>query len=203
MENEDIKKDVQAKSDEILQDEILQTDNGGSSEENDDQATELDIETQLAEAKAEALENHMRLLRVSAEFDNYKKRADRQMDGLRKYANEDLLRRLLPVIDNLERALHSAPEEEQEMPIGKGVKLTLQEMVKVLKGYDVKPVRAMGESFDPNYHEAVMQEESELPENEIITEYQKGYLLRERLLRPAMVVVSKGPGVEVEKLKEE
>jgi len=117
------------------------------------------------------------------------------MDDLRKYANEALLKDLLYVVDNLERAVNTSVEKTGE-PIDscvlEGVEMTLTEISKLLTRNHVTPIEAMGKPFDPTYHEAVMQTESaDHPENTVINVFQKGYLIHDRLLRPAMVVVSK------------
>jgi molecular chaperone GrpE len=137
-----------------------------------------------------------RLLRLMAEFENYKKRMDRQMNDFRKYANESLLKDLLIVVDNLERALNTSGDANNgaaESSVIEGVEMTLNETMKILKKYNVTPIEALGKPFDPVFHEAVMQEESEeQPENTVLNEFQKGYMIHDRLLRPSMVVVSKG-----------
>ncbi|MCF8093984.1 MAG: nucleotide exchange factor GrpE [Desulfobacteraceae bacterium] len=152
------------------------------------------LKNELASAKAEAAETYERLLRLSAEFENYKKRTQRQMDENKKCANEELLKDLLSVVDNLERALNVAGEKKTETDtnMAEGIEMTLNEILKTLKKHNVTPVEAMGKPFDPTYHEALMQEETdEYPENTVIGEMQKGYVLHDRLIRPARVVVSK------------
>ncbi len=153
-------------------------------------------EALLDRAVKEAKENYDRFLRVSAEFENFKKRMAREKEDHRKYANETLLKALLPVVDNLERAIEAAGTESlAEDPFVKGVKLTLAEILKVFETFSVRPISALREPFDPVYHQAVMQEASDThPDNTVVQELQKGYLIHDRLLRPAMVVVSKGSG---------
>lgn len=152
------------------------------------------LKADLSSAQAEAAETYDRLLRLSAEFENYKKRVQRQVEDHRKYANENLIKDLLSVVDNLERALNASKEHGQEADacMAEGIEMTLKEILKILKNYHVTPVEAVGKPFDPTYHEAVMQQETdEYPEGTVIEEMQKGYLLHDRLIRPAMVVVSK------------
>jgi len=136
------------------------------------------------------------LLRVSADFENFKKRSFREADDFRKYANELLLLELLTVVDNLERAIQSTNGEKQEVGcVIAGVEMTLKALLKIFEKFSVKVIEAEGKPFDPNFHQAMMQEASDVhPENTIIREFQKGYMLHDRLLRPSMVVVSKGPG---------
>ena len=156
---------------------------------------EIDYEAELESAQQEAKDNYDRLLRVSAEFENYKKRTTREQTEFRKYANEALIKDLLMVVDNLERAIASVTSESEEVTTFlKGVELTLQEILKILKRYNVSPIEAIGNPFDPCFHQAVMQTEStDHPANTVIEELQRGYLIFDRLLRPAMVVVSKSP----------
>jgi molecular chaperone GrpE len=152
-----------------------------------------DLANKLEAAEKESRENYDRLLRVSAEFDNYKKRTSREMQDLAKFANERLLQELLTVVDNLERAVASCEHDpEQPDPVLQGVQLTLSEVVKLLERYQVSPIQAMRQPFDPTFHQAMMQEEvDDHPPNTVVREMQKGYLLHDRLLRPALVAVSK------------
>lgn len=158
-----------------------------------EEATELEGEDALAAAKQEAGEYYDRLLRLSAEFENYKKRASRELSDFRKFANEAIIKDLLGVIDNLERALTSAVDQEGSVgSIAEGVELTLKEILKILERNGVTVIAAEGETFDPTYHQAVMQQEApDQPPNTVVQELQKGYLLHNRLLRPSMVAVSK------------
>jgi len=152
-----------------------------------------DPASQLQAARQQAQENYDRLLRASAEFDNYKKRTAREMQDVIKYANEKIFKELLTVVDNLERAIEAAGvDRKDEDPLVKGIHLTLGEILKILERHKVKPVKALGEPFDPAYHQAMMQEEvADQPPNTVVREMQKGYVIHDRLLRPAMVVVSK------------
>jgi molecular chaperone GrpE len=151
------------------------------------------LEEKLSSAQAEANENRDRMLRMAAELDNYKKRAARELDDLKKYATENLIRQLLDVVDNLERAIASADSVNgNEQSLVDGVALTLAEINKILEKHYVSPIQAMGEPFNPAFHQAMCQEEStDQPPNTVVQEFQKGYLIHDRLLRPAMVVVSK------------
>jgi molecular chaperone GrpE len=152
-----------------------------------------ELQKKLDDALAESQQHYDRLLRVSAEFDNYKKRAVRESDEFRKFANEALLKDLLHVVDNLERAIDSANDNsDANACVVEGVGMTRDEILKIFSKYGVTPVEAVGKPFDPAYHQAIMQEETDAhPENTVMTEMQKGYLLHDRLLRPSMVVVAK------------
>jgi molecular chaperone GrpE len=147
----------------------------------------------LEAAQLESKDNYDRLLRVSAEFENYKKRTTREMGDFRKFANESILKEMLPVVDNLERALASTdPGDMSAQCFIEGIQMTHKEILKVFSQFGVKPVEALDQVFDPLFHQAIMQEETdEKPDNTVIKEMMKGYLLHDRLLRPAMVVVSK------------
>ncbi len=154
------------------------------------------LKQELESVKQKAEEEHDRLLRIAAEFENYKKRMQRQEEEYRKYANEALIKELLTVVDNLERAVCCSGEgvkgEGEDACILEGVEMTLNEILKILKKFHVTEIQAIGKPFDPSLHMAIMQEDSEdFPENTVISEFQKGYMIHNRLLRPAMVVVSK------------
>ncbi|MGD9083069.1 MAG: nucleotide exchange factor GrpE [Desulfobacterales bacterium] len=152
-----------------------------------------DMEERVESLKKEAAENHDRMLRVAAEFENYKKRAAREMNDFRKFANENFVKAMLPVIDNLDRAIESSSDDKNaNTSVVEGVNMTLKEILKVFEEFSVKPFESLGKTFDPSLHQAVMQQEAETyPENTVLKELQKGYMIHDRLLRPAMVVVSK------------
>lgn len=152
-----------------------------------------DLEAKLESAEKELQETHDRLLRASAEFENYKKRSARDMADFRKYANETLIKEMLPVVDNLERALDSAGQDQPESKsVAEGVQLTLAEIHKIFEKFQVKQIESLGKTFDPGFHQAVMVEKTDKqPENTVLKELQKGYLMHDKLIRPAMVIVSK------------
>lgn len=155
-------------------------------------------------AKYRELEDQVRQaqeqkLRTAAEADNFRKRLLREKEEQTRYANEALMQELLPVVDNLERALqHFATTSNQEGLL-EGLNMTLRGFLDTLNKFGCMPLEAVGKPFDPNFHEAVAQEEnSEVEPNTVLRELQKGYVLKERLLRPAMVIVSK-PNSQAEK----
>jgi len=152
-----------------------------------------DLEVQLEAKEQEAKENYDRLLRVSAEFENYKKRTSRELEEFRKYANQSLIKELLSVVDNLELAMKSTNGHETiDQGLLQGLEMTHKEILKIFEKFNVKPIEAQGQVFDPTFHEAVMQEETdEVNANTIVNELQKGYLIHNRLLRPSMVVVAR------------
>jgi len=151
-----------------------------------------DLAERLKLKEQEARENYDRVLRVSAEFDNYKKRASRDMEEFRKYSNQALIKEMLSVVDNLELAMNSTNGHQAiDKGLLDGLAMTHKEIIKVFEKFSVKPISAKGQPFDPTFHEAVMQEQTdEFPANTIINELQKGYLIHDRLLRPSMVVVA-------------
>jgi molecular chaperone GrpE len=135
-----------------------------------------------------------RYLRLAAEFDNYKRLAQRDQREQIKFGNEQLLKELLPVVDNLERAIKSSQGGASFDALTQGVELTLKQLLGVLAKFGVQPVESVGAAFDPAAHQAVAQVPSDtVPAHHIVEEYQRGYLLHDRILRAAMVSVSTGP----------
>jgi molecular chaperone GrpE len=135
-----------------------------------------------------------RILRLAAEMENTRKRIEREKSEGISFANERLIRELFPVIDNLERAVQHGEDEANCQSLLDGVRMTLKSFEDVLGRFGCMSFESEGKPFDPNFHEAVMQRESaDHPEKTILQELQKGYMLRDRLVRPAMVIVSKGP----------
>jgi len=144
-----------------------------------------------------------RVLRLSAEFENFRKRNQRELEDFKRFANETVFKHLLTVVDNLERAILSVENNSAKDSLLDGVKLTHKEIIKLFEMFNVKPVEAENQPFDPNFHQAVNQKETDdLPENTVTEVLQKGYLLHDRLIRPAMVVVSKKIEKETEKTTE-
>ena len=147
--------------------------------------------TAEAELRREKDELQDRLLRTAAEFDNYRKRIDRERRDQADAAKADAIEDLLPIIDNLERALQ-APVGTDVEGYRKGVELVHQQMTDLLRRRGVKPIQSVGADFDPRVHEAVVHEVSaDHREGEVMEEFRRGYMLGERLLRPAMVKVAK------------
>lgn len=155
---------------------------------------------QLAASRAEAQKNWDLYLRERADLENFRKRAQRDKEELGKFANEGILRELVPAVDNLERAIeHARQDGAGGETLLKGVELTLAQLQKALEKFGVVAIKSLGEPFDPARHEAMGQVESaDQPANTVVQEYQKGYLLNDRLLRPALVMVSKAPAVAAE-----
>src|SRR5215469_3772726 len=162
------------------------------------EATTITTE-QLEELKARAEkedDNWERLLRTTADFDNFKKRAAREKQEAIRYANEELLEKLIPVMDNFDAALSAAKTSQGDnaQSLQTGVAMIFQQLRKVLTESGLEEVDAAGQKFDPNLHEAVSQQETkDVPEGQVVQQLRKGYKLRDRLLRPATVIVAKKP----------
>ena len=152
-----------------------------------------DVSVQLANALEKNRELEDKLLRMAAEQDNFRKRMQRERETAIKYAEETILRELLPSLDNLERAVEQCKCATDAGAILAGVEMTSRGLLNTLEKFGIKPLSGEGQPFDPNFHEAVAMEASaEVPENQIVQEYQKGYMFKDRLIRAAKVVVSKG-----------
>jgi molecular chaperone GrpE len=146
-----------------------------------------DLET----ARREAKENYDKYLRSAAEFDNYRKRIQKETEEARRFANEELIKALIPVVDNLERAIIHVEEGSDSGPLLDGVKMIHKQFMDVLAKHGVEQVVAIGKPFDPNFHQALMQvKTNDAPPNTVVSEVTKGYLLSGRLIRPSMVGVS-------------
>jgi molecular chaperone GrpE len=155
-------------------------------------------ETEALQQQLDAVQDQ--LMRVAAEFENYKKRMERERSKLLKYAGENILRDLLATLDNLDRAVEqgSADVEDsgkQLQSMLEGIELTRKGLVATLERYGVEPLSAIGMTFNPDEHDALTMEASEeIPSNHVLREFAKGYRFKDRVLRHAQVVVSSGPG---------
>jgi molecular chaperone GrpE len=148
------------------------------------------IREQLKIKEEEANNNYERYIRQSAEIENFKKRALRDKEDAIRYANEILVKELLPVVDNLERAISHAKSAGEGGSLVEGVEMILKGLFDALGKHGVSQVAAVGEPFNPQLHEAMAQVESDsVTPNTVLEEHQKGYLLRDRLIRPALVTV--------------
>jgi len=158
------------------------------------------VQTLLQKAQEEAKENYDRLLRVSADFENYKKRTAKEKADLIRYGNAELIKELLVVLDNLERALEHDDGAAEQKGVLEGIELTLMQLLQILQKFGLSPISAVGEPFDPAMHEAVMaQPTDEYEAGHVASELQKGYMLNDRLLRPVKVVVASAQGNAGEK----
>ncbi len=152
-------------------------------------------DAEITELKNQAAQLQDQLLRVSADFDNYKKRAARERQEAIKYAQESLLQRLIPVLDNFDMAQAAGQAQNTTLQsLQAGVAMVQQQLKSVLNEAGLEELDATGKPFDPNLHEALAQEESaDVAEGHVLRQTRKGYKLRDRLLRPASVVVARPP----------
>jgi molecular chaperone GrpE len=179
--------------------EILTEENHRKNKKKKDEKEIEELKKKLEEKEKEAKENYDRLLRTAADFENYKKRATREKEDWTKFANEDLIRAILPFVDNLERAVNHAQKVADTGVLVEGVRLTIQQLLQALNKFGLSSFESVGKPFDPAMHEAMLVVETDKHEpNQVVEEFQKGYLLNDRLLRPATVSVSKPPEKEVQ-----
>lgn len=162
--------------------------------EEEETSADEQLRTELAQAQEEAKTHQEQYLRTLADMENLRKRTQREKEDLAKFANENILREILPVIDNLERAVEHADQGDNGDGLLEGVQMTLTQFSQVLTKFGVEPIESLGEQFDPAFHQAMGQLESaDQPPNTVVQQMQKGYHLNERLLRPAFVMVAKAP----------
>ena len=159
---------------------------GAASEQSETQA-------RLEELSSKLREEQSRYLRLAADFDNFKKRARQERQEIRKYAAATVAEKLLPVLDDIERAMQRVPEGTDESWLH-GLRLTLQKLQDVLASVGVEPIEAVGQPFDPRLHEAIATEESsEHAEGTVVEELRRGYRIRDRVLRPSLVKLARRP----------
>ncbi|MFB6496522.1 nucleotide exchange factor GrpE [Bacillus haynesii] len=156
----------------------------------EDTQTEM-LEKQLKELQERLEEKENKLLRVQADFENYKRRARLDLEAAEKYRSQRIISELLPALDNFERALQLDPDNEQTKSLLQGMEMVHRQILEALKNEGVEQIPSIGEQFDPNMHQAVMQVEDEAYEsNAVVEELQKGYKLKDRVIRPSMVKVN-------------
>jgi molecular chaperone GrpE len=154
--------------------------------------------TELKAQAATAKENWEQFIRMAADFENYRKRAAREKADAVRFANESLLQKLVPVLDNFDMAAAAASGAQGDAPqsLQEGVNMILSQLRTVLTEAGLEEIDATGKTFDPNFHEAVAQQETtDVPEGQVVQQLRKGYKLRDRLLRPATVIVAKQPAL--------
>ncbi len=150
-----------------------------------------DLEQEIEQLKTEKDELQQKLLRVQADFENFRKRTKKERENDLKYKSQDIALELLPVVDNFERALQVEMEEEAARKLVEGMEMIYRQLLQALQNAGIEEIKAEGEPFDPHYHQAVMQVKEEDKESNIVLEVlQKGYLLKDRVIRPAMVKVN-------------
>jgi len=153
------------------------------------------LKNELETARAETSNNWNLYLRERADLENARKRHQRDKEDALRFANDRLLKEMIPVLDNLERAVeHAGQGNDGNQGLLEGVNMTINQFRKAMETFGVKPIIAIGADFDPNLHQAMGQIESaEQAPNTVVTEFQKGYLLHDRLLRPSLVILAKAP----------
>jgi len=202
------------KGDKDQGDSELEADTDVNTKMESDEETQDDVEApadltkeEIVELKKKALERDTyldQLLRTKAEFMNYQKRMVKESESTSQFAVQSLILDFLPELDNFDRALKLADNSTDFGKFVEGIKLIEEQIFKVLGKYGVEPIETVGKAFDPNLHEAVMEEENnEMPHHTIIDEFQKGFLLKERVIRPSKVKVSKRTIEEEEEGEEE
>ncbi|WP_281068875.1 nucleotide exchange factor GrpE [Paenibacillus eucommiae] len=148
-------------------------------------------DSQLEELRKQAEENNQRYLRTQADFDNFRRRARQEKEEFAKYASLKLIEQLLPVVDNFDRALSSSKDTKDYEAVVKGLDIIFRQLEQMLVQEGVTPIDAVGQPFNPEYHQAIMQVESEeYEEGIVVEEVQKGYMLKDKVVRAAMVKVS-------------
>ncbi len=188
------------KSEELMDDQDLGAPEEIGVDEIETEEPEKSPEELLEESRAEVAEWQDTALRAMAEFENYKKRMERERTTMLKYSGEPIFRELLPVVDNLERAVDQGivdgVEAEQNLKaLLEGVELTLKSLQTTLEKFEVKPIDSIGQPFDPTIQEALSMEANDaVPANHVVSEFEKGYHYKDRLLRAARVIVSSGNG---------
>lgn len=150
----------------------------------------IELSEKLTLSEQQAHENWEKSVRAMAELENVRRRAERDVEHAHRYGQERLIKELLPVLDSMEQALQAAISANDESMI-QGIELTHKLMLNALVKVDVKPIEALGNTFNPNIHEAMVMQESDEPANTVINVFQQGYLLGERVIRPSRVVVAK------------
>lgn len=198
--NDNVKEDLQntpeseERQDEVAAQEPQDTQDAAGGEgaaEAVNEANNADVTAELEKLRAENEEIQQRLLRAQADFDNFRRRTVKEKEELGKYASAKLITELLPVIDNFERALNTTGDISDAASYVKGVEMIFRQLEGVLKAEGLTPMEAEGQPFNPEFHQAIMQVESEEHEEGIVVEVvQKGYMLKDKVLRPAMVKVS-------------
>lgn len=156
-----------------------------------------ELKKELAQKEEEIKSLQERILYLQADFENFKKLKAKERQDTVKFANEEIVKELLPVVDNLERALAHSESTDDFKSIHEGVRITLNQFLKVLEKSGVTPIASIGQKFDPNFHEALYQEErDDMEADMVVSEVQKGYILNDRLIRPSRVGVSKKPEIQ-------
>ncbi len=184
---ENIKKEETFENEEIEEVEEVEQELMDDTEE---KATDASFE-EIEQIKQEKDELYNKLIRLQAEYDNFRKRTQREKAADLKYKSQSLVTELLPIVDNFERALDNKPEDHAVQPFFEGMEMIYRQLSTALEKEGVEIIETVGETFDPNIHQAVMQvEDDQYDSNTVVEELQKGYRLKDRVIRPAMVKVN-------------
>jgi molecular chaperone GrpE len=169
--------------------------NIGEGQKQVEEMTREELLDRLNDVEQQSQENYDLYMRAHAEMENIKKRGAKEREDLAKFANESLIKEILPVIDGLEKALIHARDGTNASGLAEGIEMILKGLRSTLEKAGLKEIEAMGKRFDPHFHEAISQQPDDtVPPKHVIMEMQKGYLLNGRLIRPSMVVISQGNG---------
>lgn len=192
MKEKDIQDNIETGVEEELKEKAEETaEEIPAQEAGDVQEPSAEAQAELDKLRAEAEEHKQRLLRTQADYDNFRRRTVKEKEELGKYASAKLITELLPVIDNFERALGLVNDSEEVASYAKGVEMIFRQLEGVLKAEGLSAMESVGTPFNPEFHQAIMQVESdEYEEGTVVEEVQKGYILKDKVLRPAMVKVS-------------
>ncbi|WP_096270633.1 nucleotide exchange factor GrpE [Paucisalibacillus globulus] len=185
---------IEKENEEQLVDDSVEAEIVDQEESLSNKDEELETEThneEIENLQKEKDELYQRFLRAQAEFDNFKKRSIKEREAAAKYKSQDLATELLPAIDNFERALQVEVDESNKGLL-EGISMVYRQLIDALKSQGIEAIESVGKEFDPNVHQAVMQVEDEsMDSNVVVEELQKGYLIKDRVIRPAMVKVNK------------
>lgn len=175
---------------EIVKEEAIEEAEETPEQEETEKNDEVSLEDELLSMKEQVEESENKYFKLYAEFENFKRRNRQEAELNSKYKDQKFAENLLPVIDNLERALAIDGTDESFIALNKGVEMVYKNLVETLEKHDIKAIDALNQPFDPNFHQAVMTEAADSESDIVIEEFQKGYILKDRVIRPTMVKVS-------------
>jgi molecular chaperone GrpE len=190
--NEELVTDEMENNEKVVNEEVIEEVVGETSAETETATNEeTNFESEIQKLQAEVEEKENKYLRLHADFENYKRRALLDQQSMMMYRAQSIVTDILPVLDNFERALQVESTDEQTKSVLQGLEMVYRQLVEAVKKEGVEEIPALGQQFDPNVHQAVMQEsDSSKESNEILQEFQKGYKLKDRVIRPSMVKVN-------------
>ncbi|MFN7251278.1 MAG: nucleotide exchange factor GrpE [Anaerobacillus sp.] len=175
----------------VVQEEVEHVESKEQLDEEEVEVLLTEEEKQIQALQNEVAELNSRLLRTQADYDNFRRRTRQEMEAAAKYRAQSLIEGLIPAIDNFDRALGIKVENDDARSLLQGMEMVYRQLTEALKNEGLEVINAVGQSFDPHYHQAVMQVESdEYEANQVVEELQKGYQLKDRVIRPSMVKVS-------------